>query len=167
MVLMPSQDHQELPASPDILTNVICVRFWCRFSSGSIGKASRTSSNAVRLGLLPEEPEEDEDMYEAPVPASDILVDGFIVPKEEIFCFTLMCQPPEGQAPQEHALWETGHLNVKACIAALEPEKGADMTEMHVSASEILENMISLHLRWTDVSPHLCLSGIGNVNALQ
>ena len=53
----------------------------CRFSSGSIGKASRTSSNAARLGLLPEEPEEDEDMYEAPVPASDILVDGFVVPK--------------------------------------------------------------------------------------
>ncbi|CAK0764272.1 hypothetical protein CVIRNUC_003141 [Coccomyxa viridis] len=52
-----------------------------RFSSGSIGKASRTSSNAARLGLLPEEPEEDGDMYEAPVPASDILVDGFIVPK--------------------------------------------------------------------------------------
>ena len=58
-----------------------CARFWCRFSSGSIGKASRASSNAARLGLLPEEPEEDEDMYEAPVPASDILVDGFIVPK--------------------------------------------------------------------------------------
>lgn len=57
------------------------MKFWCRFSSGSIGKASRTSSNAARLGLLPEEPEEDGDMYEAPVPASDILVDGFIVPK--------------------------------------------------------------------------------------
>lgn len=63
------------------------MKLRCRFSSGSIGKASRASSHA-RLGLLPEEAEEDEDMYEAPVPASDILVDGFIVPKVESFALT-------------------------------------------------------------------------------
>ena len=52
-----------------------------RFSSGSVGLATRSSSNAARLGLLPEEPEEDADMYEELAPASDILVDGFAVPK--------------------------------------------------------------------------------------
>ena len=52
-----------------------------RFSSGSIGLATRSSSNAARLGLLPEEPEEDADMYEGLAPASNILVDGFAVPK--------------------------------------------------------------------------------------
>jgi len=46
-----------------------------------VGKASRSSSNAARLGLGPDEPDEDDDMYEAAAPVSDILVDGFIVPK--------------------------------------------------------------------------------------
>lgn len=52
-----------------------------RFSSGSMGLATRSSSSAARLGLLPEEPEEDADMYEELAPASNILVDGFAVPK--------------------------------------------------------------------------------------
>lgn len=46
-----------------------------------MGKASRSSSNAARLGLGPDEPDEEEDVYEALAPVSDILVDGFIVPK--------------------------------------------------------------------------------------
>ncbi len=53
----------------------------CRFSSGSVGLATRSSSSAARPRLLPEEPEEDTDMYEALAPASNILVDGFAVPK--------------------------------------------------------------------------------------
>ena len=44
-------------------------------------KASRSSSNAARLGLGPDEPDEEEDIYEALAPVSDILIDGFIVPK--------------------------------------------------------------------------------------
>ena len=46
-----------------------------------MGKASRSSSNAARLGQGPDEPDEDADMYEAAAPVSDVLVDGFIVPK--------------------------------------------------------------------------------------
>ncbi len=33
-----------------------------------MGKASRSSSNAARLGLGPDEPDEDDDMYEAAAP---------------------------------------------------------------------------------------------------
>ena len=61
-----------------------------RFSTGSVGKASRSSSNAARLGLAAEEPEEDEDMYEALATASEILVDGFVVPKVPM----KLCSPP-------------------------------------------------------------------------
>lgn len=61
-----------------------------RFSSGSMGLATRSSSSAARLGLLPEEPEEDADMYEELAPASNILVDGFAVPKV-IRCISKQC----------------------------------------------------------------------------
>ena len=94
----PVKITRKLPATPDMCDQCKCVTSWCRFSSGSIGKASRTSSNAARLGLLPEEPEEDEDMYEAPMPTSDILVDGFIVPKVEKLHIT----------PRDNALSEEG-----------------------------------------------------------
>ena len=46
-----------------------------------MGKPGRSSSNAARLGLGTDEPDEEEDLYEALVPVSDILVDGFSVPK--------------------------------------------------------------------------------------
>ena len=58
------------------------------------------------------------------------------------------------------------------CIG-LEPSMGIDIYKMPVSASDILENITSLHLTqvqrsdMVDASPHLCLSGIGSVNALQ
>ena len=66
---------------PDVVSPPDAPLTMCRFSSGSVGKPSRSSSNAARLGLGTDEPDEDEDLYEALVPVSDVLVDGFDVPK--------------------------------------------------------------------------------------
>ena len=53
---------------------------------------------------------------------------------------------------------------LKVCIR-LELSMGIDIYEMPVTTSDILEDIQLLRLRLIDASPHLCLSGIGNVNA--
>lgn len=45
-----------------------------------------------------------------------------------------------------------------ACVR-LEPSMGIHIYDMPVFASDILQSMASLRLRWTDASAHLCLSG--------
>ena len=53
---------------------------------------------------------------------------------------------------------------LKVCIR-LELSMGIDIYEMPVTTSDILEDIQLLRLRLINASPHLCLSGIGNVNA--